>query len=108
MGVYEKEGICEAVTDYEENYLEFEDENWPLCIAETVGVAAGVPAPRNNPYRYFWFPTLPIYDGAIEKYRQESGRQYPPVYRIKLRIEAEALSDEETEAYWKQRAENAR
>lgn len=103
MGVYEKEGICEAITDYEENCLEFGDENWSLCIAEAVGVAAGVPAPQNNPYRYFWFP---IYADAIEKYRRESGRQYPPVYRAKLRIEAEALSDEETEAYWKKRAEN--
>ncbi len=37
----------------------------------------------------------------IAEYRTETGRAYPPLYRVKVVVEVEPLSDAETEAAWK-------
>lgn len=41
----------------------------------------------------------------VERYRAETGRKYPPVYRVKVQTEVEEVSAEDAERYWLDRAE---
>lgn len=44
--------------------------------------------------------TIAEAEQAVERYRQATGRKFPPVYRMKLRVELEEASPEDAEKFW--------
>ena len=40
---------------------------------------------------------------ARAEYRAKTGRDFPQVYRLRITVEAEALSEDEARAYWQVR-----
>jgi inosine/xanthosine triphosphate pyrophosphatase family protein len=39
----------------------------------------------------------------IDEYRRATGCEYPPVYRVKIVVEAQALTEEERNAWWERK-----
>ena len=74
MGVYEKEGVCHLDVTWDSNCLVFGPAGKPLGITDAVEKA-----------------TLP---------RRAKWPAPGPVYRVKIRIEAALVSDEEARQYW--------
>ena len=111
MGRYERSGIGIAVRGYyEEDYLQFDDpldvEDRYLSATGMVERAVGHEIPRERILTAFRYPDEPFWrDTTVNAYRKESGRRYPPVYRIKVVVEVEVLPDDECEAYWERRRE---
>ena len=42
---------------------------------------------------------------TVAEFRSQTGRKWPPVYRVKITTEAEEVSEEETERFWLERGE---
>ena len=109
MGRYELSGIGLPVGDEEISMVKMFDgdgESHTIC---------GLLAKAGTNSTEYYLATGPLShhpddrnqsdNNAIADYRLESGRQYPPVYRIKIVIEVEELSEAETEAAWKAQQE---
>ena len=108
MGICEREGVCLAVSGYEEDYLDFAEPGSACGIAELVEQAAGMESPRWDVLTAFELVQSSTagrdtWSTTVADYQAETGRKWPPVYRVKIRVEAEALSDEETEVFWLKR-----
>ncbi len=105
MGVFSKEGKCLAVHGHEEDYLDFDDDL--VGASDMVVSASGVASPNSSVLAAMDCERSPWSDrywvSATQRYREESGRRYPPVYRVRIRVEAEELPEAEAEAYWTQR-----
>lgn len=101
MGVVILEGKCLAISGYEENYLDFiEGEDTAAGICGLVTSAAGLDSPEWRYMTAFEFPGDDHWQPLIEEYRRESGRHYPPVYKVRIVVEAEPVSPDEERAYW--------
>ncbi len=101
MGVYQKSGIAAAFRGYDEDYLKFDgNEDDVVGMTETIEAAAGVKSPDWSTMTAFEHRESPRWQTYIDTYRKATGRKWPPVYRVTIQIEAEALSDDETEEYW--------
>jgi len=107
MGKHEIEGICVAVTGYEEDFLRFAN-------GDTVGACSMVKAAGAHPLEWRTetaFSSGGKIDSRIaqeweklrEEYRNDTGNEYPSAYRVRIRVEVEALTPAETAAYWKER-----
>lgn len=111
MGVREVGGVCEVVHDYEDDYLQMAraDGGEYLGIAELVQGAARRASPPGSVLLAFGFsdgapdPEDPEgeWSEVIRTYRRQSRHEYPPIYRVSIRVEARALGSEETAAYWR-------
>jgi len=105
MGAYEKEGICVPHSGQEGNSLWFTD-GVVITSDGAVLQAAQDDAPREDVYIAFEMEQGGNNEDGywteyIASYRKTSGRQYPPVYQVRIRVEASRLSDEDIEKYWK-------
>ena len=49
----------------------------------------------------FEYPGDHRWEEYVEAYRRETGRQFPPLYRVKITVEAEQVPEEESDRYWK-------
>jgi hypothetical protein len=101
MGVYRKSGIAAAFRGYDEDYLKFDGSDDDVVgMTETVEAAAGLKSPDWSTMTAFENRDSPRWKSYIEAYRKTTGRQWPPVYRVTIQIEAEALPEDEVEQYW--------
>ena len=116
MGVYEKKGVCRPCCGYDSSCLDFigEGVDGLVSICSVFDALFPGATPRDAVYAAFEFPlwytcdSTDAIDQQIDRewqqmraeYRQGTGRQYPPLYRVHIRIEAEPLSDEEAKTYW--------
>jgi len=105
------EGACTPVSGYEEDYLVFfsqdQDENVGCCdLMERAGVEL-LDHSALQAFRYEKVDEAERFDGnlmwaeAREEYRKETGRQYPPLYRVRIEVKAERIPDDEAEKIWK-------
>lgn len=118
MGVYEKEGVCWPCCGYDTCFLKFPDEDDLRESIVSMCSAFGhmfPDVPRDSVYSAFhtlsWYTfdendpldrhSKEMWDATVAAYRAKTGRTYPPVYRVHIRIEAEPLTDKETAKYWK-------
>lgn len=106
MGSWSYEGIVLPESGYEEDFLHIGDPPGQDYIG-AVGMiekAAGteVPGGVNSSFEYEHNDEDGFWTSGRDEYRNESGRQYPPVYRVRIQVEAEQCSDEETAEYWAQ------
>jgi hypothetical protein len=105
MGKYELSGIGLPVCDEEISSLRLFDND-----EESGGIVGMLVKAGAEPTDYY-VASCPFTHhpndmdqsdhNVIDDYRRESGHRYPPLYRIKIVIEVEPLSDAETEAAWK-------
>lgn len=114
MGVFEVEGLAISDRDEDGDALDIPDWGNPhrywnmLGITDLVEKASGVPsAHRHVLWEMEHGPDQCLrhedqdYDPVTLKgYRRTSGRQWPPIYRLKIQVEAEALPDEEVGPLW--------
>lgn len=99
MPVFEINGVGTAVYDYEFDQLLFEDRSKKsMCDlfdnlgAETIDDSVEKAFQSRE--------SSPLEREHIERYRSETGRQFPRVYKIHLKIELEELSDELAAKHW--------
>lgn len=121
MGHFEIEGICKVEKGYEGDIADFSVpnngpipstpeeidrvfENEVFNISKLVEKAIGAEVPHEFDTWCFDSNDVSSKENkeSIVFYRQHFGRQYPPVYRVKFTIDAEEISFEEAEKYWKQ------
>lgn len=116
MGKYEIQGTATPHSGPDEDFLDFDIVEYP-GHADLVGVTGLLDRSRPG----VGYPDWTVYDGAEEEttegecfdwfkkemaeWRKESGKTWPPVFRVKISIESEALNDVELEAYWKAKQE---
>ena len=101
MGVYDLEGTGLAVSGYEEDYLDFGPGF--VGITDLVTRAAGVGSPDWSvltAFEYCDSPASENWQETADGYRLSTGRKWPPVYRVRIHIEAEELSPDEADAWW--------
>jgi hypothetical protein len=105
VGVFEKEGLCLPISGEEEDYLRFVDGDH-LGICSTI-VSAGGESVRGGIDYYFETLNKPgrgildeIARRRVDEWRKENHATYPPLMRVKIRVEVEYATDEETEQYW--------
>jgi hypothetical protein len=105
MGRVTIDGVGIAVHGHDDDYIELDEQD--LGIANLVIQAAGVGSPAANVLSAFKYDGTQgeggVWHEFVATYRQESGREWPPVYRVRIAVEAEALSDEECAAWWMER-----
>lgn len=87
-----------SVIGYEEDYLSTTEKGsiGVSGIVDLVGV-------ENVSWSHavaFEYPGSKSWLGETEEYRKLTGRTRPPVYRMKIVVEAEELTDAEAEAWW--------
>ena len=103
MGRYEVSSVGLPVGDEEIRSVEFFDEHGTsesICSLLRLAGAETTNYLVTGPFRYHPDDMTQRDHAQIAEYRHSSGRQYPPLYRIKIVIEAEPLTDAETEAEW--------
>lgn len=101
---YEIEVRGVPVSGYEENYLSVPGgDSLGMCGLLRRGGAESIDDSAHSAFGYlhdhdpgqreFWGP-------YIAEYRRESGRDFPPLYRIRFAVEVEKLPDAESDAFW--------
>jgi hypothetical protein len=107
MGRYEISGIGLPIGDEEISLVKmFDGESSNICgLLGKAGAESTEYYLANGPLSHHPDDRDQSDDNAIADFRLESGRQYPPVYRIKIVIDVEELSEAETEAAWKAQQE---
>ena len=118
MNRYEVSGLGVVSADQEGDRVELgEDYVWMSRLAER----AGIEVVETYAASCFAEPDMVVDRGdpgldaylldrqreVRAEYRAESGREFPRVYRMRLVIEAEELSDDEAAAYWRERQARA-
>jgi hypothetical protein len=101
MGTSKFEGYALCVADYEENYLYGLCENNELYGISSLVKAAGGQTVRSSVPNAFESESEPetedtFFHDIRAEYRQSSGRVNPPVMRVRVTVEVETLSDEES------------
>ncbi len=122
MGTYEESGIGLAICGEEEDYISFVigdgEDNYNDCRYRSVGAsdlikkASGIVGYDNSIPFAFDAPAWGDHQEFIAQWREETGLKWPRLCHIKITVEAEPLTAEETEriwlarqAYWKLRME---
>ena len=101
MSVYEKEGIGIPVTSPEDDYVFFL-EGWQSVRVSDLLSAAGAEVINEfvlNALQHPLWQQPEEWRNALATYRQ-NGRQYPPLYRVRVRVEVEPLPEEEVPERW--------
>jgi hypothetical protein len=96
-------GVCVPVCGEEENYLQF----FPWAGNSLLGItdllekadAESIPWRLANALET---PNEPHYSAMVEQYRTASGRAYPALYRVRIHVVVEDVSDEDSEKLWKE------
>jgi len=109
--IFEKEGVAVIDTDPESSSFAFLDAG--------ISIQGLVPEAETTDYaveaglRYEFIPPSEDFKLDAEtwlpylvEWRQATSRKYPPAYRIKIRIEYEETTEEETARYWYDRFKN--
>lgn len=114
MGKATFEGTCVPMCDYDGSALRFvSGPAASLEGARYMGVlrmvrAAGAEFVSDS--HVFGFENVGSPDNGssdewvnekVADYRAETGREHPPLYRVRVVVEAEPVSDEEAAAYWR-------
>lgn len=105
--IAEVEGLCLAVIGYEEDYLDFiETETRSSGLR---GINSFIPEElRVNSSETPAFERVgsdwdePMWAEHRKEYIERTGRQLPPLLKVKVRVEVVEASAEETAAYWAQ------
>jgi hypothetical protein len=90
------EGIGHVIGDWETSHVRMGGE---LHSLSSLLHAAGTEVLRESEESGFMFRGLDWADDRAE-YHKRTQRGLPRVYRLKITVEAETLSEEEGEAYW--------
>lgn len=109
MGHFEIEGICKVDKGYEGDSVDYSAPgkygDGDLCfgISKLVEKAIGVEVPNESDIWCFDSNDVGSEENKerIAFYRQHFERQFPPVYRVKFTVDAEEISLEEAEKFWK-------
>jgi hypothetical protein len=97
------EGICVPVCGEEENYLQFFPKTGDYLVGITnILEKAGAPATPWSVANAFDDPKYEHNRPRVEQYRTESGRSYPPLYRVRVHVFVEDVSSEEAEKMWEE------
>jgi hypothetical protein len=103
--IFEGTGVAEQ--GYDVDCLVLEESNFdPIGITKLAELAGVEPLPETdaNAFEQISQPDPIEYRRTkVDDYRKENKRKYPPVYRFKITIEAEEVSEDQAEAYWKKR-----
>jgi len=108
----EKEGI--AITGPEEDYFQItngNNEEFNIAISDLLE-PVNVPIINWDTISAFELigtesHTDEFWNSKVNEYREETGREFPPIYKVKFIVEAEPLSEEETKKFWEKKiAEN--
>jgi len=94
------EGVGIPVIGYEENYIQFEDGRDIVAIADLTE-AAGADSIDWEHATGFEYAGDDHWAEPRAEFRAKTGRALPRVYRMKFTCEVEALSEADTEAWWK-------
>lgn len=98
------EGVCVPVCGEEDNYLEF----FPRTNEDLSGGITNILRKANaEPTEWsivaaFESSKPPRWGPVVDKYRTETGRSYPPLYRVRIHVVVEDVGAEEAEKLWKQ------
>lgn len=114
--VFEKEFVGLTVQDENISILTLEKNNYRI---DDLLIKAGI-SPIDfyiaEDYRNHYWTNLStkkleqlnnndIFADSVLEYRASTGNKYPPVYKIKVVLEVQPLTSEETEKFWKQKQE---
>lgn len=110
MKTHTVEGIGVAIYGEEENYLYLEEKD-SVAVSDLFE-KAGAETVYSHLEHAFDCQDVSWKDEefggrsitkTVAEYRAQSGRHYPPVYRVKLTIELEEIPEEESNAFWERR-----
>jgi hypothetical protein len=101
MNLYEREGVGVPVTSPDDDYL-FLFDGWQSLRMTDVLSAVGAEvlnefvlnALQNPPWSQ-----PEEWQAALKEYRA-SGRDFPPLYRVRLRVEVEPIPKEQLRDHW--------
>jgi hypothetical protein len=99
-------GTGVAIRDYEDDRLALDVGHAGIT---SIARAAGVETIRYGTNCAFEYAGTAADDEAtrwqhdVDVYRASAGRQFPPVYRFRVVLEAEELSEDEARAWWEAR-----
>ena len=99
MGKHTIETTGIPVSGYEEDFfLGIKPmESHSMC---SILQAAGIDSISWTDETAFGYPGEEMWEEHVKDYRKTTGRQYPPLFKVKLVVEAEKLPDEESDKYW--------
>jgi hypothetical protein len=101
MGVYEREGVGVAVSGLGDDYL-FLFDDWKSLRMSDLLAGAGAEVLSEFVLNALQNPTRSQpeeWGAALSQYRA-TGRQFPPLYRVRLRVEVEPVPEEELGGRW--------
>lgn len=99
MGKHEVDGIALAVVDYEDDKLMLVgdgDVPTSLGISDLIEQAGGETVRDGVEGAYHGNPYFGRY---VQDYLAQ-GKRWPPLYRVRIFVELEAVSEEEARTYW--------
>lgn len=108
-------GIGVPVSGYEEDYLdlldhEFGDHHLGLCGLLRLAGADSIDWSHVTAFEHALYPEPDKYGMSMwtddrEEFRQQTGRKFPKLYRVCVKVQIEEVPDEEAEKLWQARAE---
>ena len=99
MSKYEAEAMGFPVVGPEEDYFHGTKPMEVFGISDLFR-GAGCEAIAWQTASAFGFPGEKNWDKRASDYRKETGRKFPPLFKVKITIEAEKVPDSESDGYW--------
>lgn len=100
--IYRREGKGTLVWDPEMSYLDLFEENGEKVSFSLSNAWEDLRA-ESLEYVDEHFVTNPDEKPWRETYQERTGQEFPPLYKIRVTIEVEALSDDEVRNLWEAR-----
>jgi len=101
------EGVCMPVCGEEESYLQFFSKEHRAESITSILSKAGAPPTGWRLANALELPNEEYFSTIVEQYRTESGRTYPPLYRVRIHVVVEDVDAEETAKLWKEEDRSA-
>jgi hypothetical protein len=109
------DGVCVPVSGEEDNYLDFfgktagEESILGVCGLMRMAGAVSTDWSEATAFDMALLAEPDEYGSSFwkkqrEEYQQREGRKFPPLYRVKIKVEVEQVPDEEAEKLWHERA----
>ena len=100
---YEVKGVGIGVHGYEENYIHLFDDKENVA-ATTLLSSAGAKSISWSEFTAFQYGEQygenDHFFKYLKEYRRVNKKDFPTIYKIKISVEVEALSDEESKTIW--------
>lgn len=108
MGTSKFEGNVVCVADHDENYLCEIAGASVRWLSDMIIDAGGQSVTSSVPFAFErgdQHDEGGYFEGVRKEYRESTGNEYPPVMRVKVSVEVEMLSSEQSKRLWEEHIE---